>query len=285
MKRYIKYLIIPILFLLIFVTNDVNAEEKAICQYKTANKQESLNIWRKDKKVKIEYRTFGSSPSRDTGGAYDTGYHSYSTIFKDYANSTYGSKIDDEHICTEYAYRIKNPDSKAKVLGQYYFTCLDNGDDYCKKTYKDLKIIETYNFDPDGNTVNTSGNVSMTENGETRAKNEQEAINVLSENKIVIKDPDSGDGEGCQGLFGPVITEDINTVLKYIKYLGPILIIVLSILDFIKVVASGANDEFNKVWKRLLTRLVVAILLFFVVDLVRLLFHVFGITVPDNCLK
>ena len=78
---------------------------------------------------------------------------------------------------------------------------------------------------------------------------------------------------------------DLNTALKYIQYIGPILVIVLGILDFIKAVASGSSETFNGAWKKLLKRLIIAVLLFFIVVLLKFVFRIFGILAPTDCFK
>ena len=294
-----KVILLFITVILLFGVSDAYASTcdgkncntcKVVCQY--THEKDYISIFHntKNNKFEIMYKDFKKPTSRldmDRGIASETTHSSdlktFSSLFGESKGSGIALNVDgfgENAICTKNAYRIDNGSND-------YFTCLDNDGKSCKEKFgKKIKVTYKYDETEVASTICGDGTNSIADEGvETREENEQEALNALTEHKIVIPDPDVGDGEGCEGLFGPVITEDINTVLKYIKYLGPILIIVLSILDFIKVVASGANDEFNKVWKRLLTRLVVAILLFFVVDLVKLLFHVFGITVPDNCLK
>ena len=206
----------------------------------------------------------------------------WSDIFKDKDKIRTGDRVyikgitEEEmtnKLCPQHFYvRAEEASGNTwKITG----VCLDNDNRACSKIDSNWHAISAPHngFDDSEDYMYV-----VSENGEEVSRYEQE--------KVKIKEPDihSGD-EGCSGLFGDVITNDINTALKYIKYLGPVLVIVLSMMDFIKAVASGNNDEFTNAWKRLLTRLILAILLFFVVDLVKVIFNIFGITTPESCLK
>lgn len=70
----------------------------------------------------------------------------------------------------------------------------------------------------------------------------------------------------------------VYLVLNIIKIAGPILVILLSSVDFILVIVKSDNDAFAKAQKKLITRLVLAILLFLVPVVVQVILEVFGIT-------
>ena len=143
----------------------------------------------------------------------------------------------------------------------------------------------SYSLDESGVSVQANGRTSF-ETAEDRQEQKEKAINVLTEYKIVIIEPDIPTPDGtCEGMFGEKVSEDIRLALSYIQYLGPILVIVLGILDFIKAVASGSTETFNSAWKKLLKRLIIAILLFFIVTILKFVLKVFGIIVPADCLK
>ena len=295
MKRQLKNIfLITIITILLFGFENVFAktctnrlESKSClptCQY-SGGSGKVLSILTYETEYEIEYKEVDKNPSRldqDRGATYEnvhsTGIYGYNTFFLKYAEVLNVDGHGEGNICTQNAYRVKKD-------GDKWFTCMDNDGTSCKNKYGS-SILDTYTLDTELPSIEADGTVKINdEGGETREKNEEKALNALNEQRIILKEGEISDESDCSGLFGDVITNDINTALKYIKYLGPILIIVLSILDFIKAVASGENDAFNNAWKRLLTRLIVAILLFFVVDLVKLIFNIFDITVPDNCLK
>lgn len=86
-----------------------------------------------------------------------------------------------------------------------------------------------------------------------------------------------------QAILGDVNCEDsvawlVQKILNAIKVLGPILVVILSSIDFIVVIIKSDNDQFQKAQKKLITRLVLAILLFLVPVIVQVLLQAFGIT-------
>ena len=54
----------------------------------------------------------------------------------------------------------------------------------------------------------------------------------------------------------------LRQILKFIQFLGPILVIVLTILDLVKAVASDDKDALTKLLKKTSKRLIYAVLLF-----------------------
>lgn len=80
-----------------------------------------------------------------------------------------------------------------------------------------------------------------------------------------------------EGKFGWLLQK----ILNYIKIAGPILVVLLSALDFIKAVASSDENVFKKAQNRLVIRLIAALALFLVPTLVTLLLGLInGITDP-----
>lgn len=68
----------------------------------------------------------------------------------------------------------------------------------------------------------------------------------------------------CYGIFGDPSKEDstiymIQKVLNYIKVLAPLLVVLLSGIDFAKNAMSGDQDEMKKATKKLVTRLACAV--------------------------
>ena len=85
-----------------------------------------------------------------------------------------------------------------------------------------------------------------------------------------------------EGSFGWLLQK----LLNYIKIAGPILVVLLSALDFIKAVASSEEDAFKKAQSRLVIRLVAALALFLVPTFVELLLGLInGINDPTCGLK
>ncbi len=88
----------------------------------------------------------------------------------------------------------------------------------------------------------------------------------------------------CNGLLNEEITLMVNNLLKFIQYLGPLLVAVLTIVDFIKAAVSGDNAEIKKASGKFMKRCIAAVLLFFIPVLCNFMFEIVGITVPKNCI-
>ena len=87
--------------------------------------------------------------------------------------------------------------------------------------------------------------------------------------------------ENCDSIFGdPNKDGDFANYLQQIfnvfKYLAPALVIVLSIVEFIKAAASDDKDALMKAGKKMGVRIALAIALFFVPGLINFLFDKLG---------
>ncbi len=87
--------------------------------------------------------------------------------------------------------------------------------------------------------------------------------------------------ENCDSIFGdPNKDGDFANYLQQIfnvfKYLAPALVIVLSIVEFIKAAASDDKDALMKAGKKTGVRIALAIALFFVPGLINFLFDKLG---------
>lgn len=75
----------------------------------------------------------------------------------------------------------------------------------------------------------------------------------------------------------------LQKLLNYIKVLGPILVIVLSSVDFLKVIIKSDDDAMTTAGKKLGYRLILAGLLFFIPTIVQVLLGIFGLTSDPTC--
>ena len=91
----------------------------------------------------------------------------------------------------------------------------------------------------------------------------------------------------CSFLGDPSDSESVawllQKVLDFIKVVGPLLVIVLSSFDFMQVILNGSDDSFAKAKNKLITRLILAALLFFIPIIVEALLGVFGIMGDPTC--
>lgn len=75
----------------------------------------------------------------------------------------------------------------------------------------------------------------------------------------------------------------IDKILTYATIAGMVLVVVLSSIDFLKVVTKGDDDEMAKASKKLATRLILAALLFFIPTLTNAMLNIFGLTSDSTC--
>ena len=73
----------------------------------------------------------------------------------------------------------------------------------------------------------------------------------------------------------------IANIFKWVKYIAPALVIVLSMVDFIKSFASQSDDDMKKAQGRFVRRLIAAVLLFIIPFLLEFALDVFNL-VTDN---
>lgn len=110
-----------------------------------------------------------------------------------------------------------------------------------------------------------------------------DAIKWAKTAKINVEIPDVSNETDCAGLLGPNVSKIIVNIFKTVQYAGPLLVVVLTILDFAKAVVSGEAEEMKKSSNKLIKRLIAAVLLFFVPLLCELILDFANITTVDNC--
>lgn len=88
------------------------------------------------------------------------------------------------------------------------------------------------------------------------------------------------DYDAACGLLGDETSGTVIFLKKsyqYLKVLLPILIITLGIIDFVKVVVTGKDDDMKKAVKRLTTRIVVAVVFVLVPVIIQILINISGL--------
>ena len=73
--------------------------------------------------------------------------------------------------------------------------------------------------------------------------------------------------------------------ISWIRYIAPVIIIILTILDFIKAIAADNEDEIKKVSGKFAKRLIVALILFLLPLLIEFLLGIFNQDTYQYCLK
>lgn len=75
----------------------------------------------------------------------------------------------------------------------------------------------------------------------------------------------------------------LDKILTYATLVGMILVVVLSSIDFLKVIVNSSDDDMAKAGKKLALRLVFAVLLFFVPTITNAILDLFGFTSDSTC--
>lgn len=75
----------------------------------------------------------------------------------------------------------------------------------------------------------------------------------------------------------------LQEIFNVVKYVGPFLLLVLSSIDFTKTIIQSDEESMNRAQKRLLIRIVLVLILFFIPDLIMVLLSIFGLTDDPTC--
>ena len=94
--------------------------------------------------------------------------------------------------------------------------------------------------------------------------------------------------QSCDSMLGNPNDPDsvawlLDKILTYATVAGMILVVVLSSLDFLKVIGKSDDQAMAKAVKKLALRLVLAALLFFVPTITNAVLDIFGLTSSATC--
>ena len=87
------------------------------------------------------------------------------------------------------------------------------------------------------------------------------------------------------GILGGKSSEVVlflQKIYKYLKIIIPVLIIILSIADFIKVIGTGKDDDMKKSINKFIKRIIIAVAFVLVPMLISLIINVSGVTNQYN---
>ena len=111
----------------------------------------------------------------------------------------------------------------------------------------------------------------------------------INSNSVVAVISSLKDNKECKGILGNPDNEDsvawfLVKILDYLKLLGPLMILVLSSLDFAKAILMSDDESLKKAQSSLITRLILAALLFVLTTLIEVVLDIFGFTSSDVCI-
>lgn len=125
---------------------------------------------------------------------------------------------------------------------------------------------------------------------EEEAAEQKKQVAEMTPDRVFKKSMSTGigseirEGNDCNAIFGVELTKVIKSLFRFIQYLGPLLVALLSVVDFAKAALSGDPGDMKKASSKLMKRIIAAVLLFFIPIICGLLFDFGGITVPASCI-
>ncbi len=201
-----------------------------------------------------------------------------SNWFKEAWDWWYGNK---ESVKVEHLIEIGSKDLDPKVLDadcstfNIYMSGIQNaaangcdGNSEFDKRYIELtELCNSYR--------ETAHYATSNANGQVQAKSCSTACSYLYSqiDKICGK---SSNNAAC-GSLGHKIVSWLFKIIKFVRYAIPALLIILSILDYIKAIASDSEDEMKKVISRFSKRLVAAALIFIIPFVLEFILNIFNL--------
>ena len=90
----------------------------------------------------------------------------------------------------------------------------------------------------------------------------------------------------CNGVFGTEFLDVLhNHIYAPIKWLTPILLILLTSVDYAKIVFTGKKDDMTKVTNNFLKRAIAALIIFFAPDIVELIVDLVDKQAISSCMN
>ena len=174
-----------------------------------------------------------------------------------------GDNCSDEGMCEYYDDLIAELEEIASGYGG-------------KSTQEQKEILEKYNTKKDeinAFCLSALSNLDYSEGGclDKCLKNADRVADVEFRNGIRTE---YDDGTKCN--VGTSIISMIYNVLKWGKYIAPALVIMLTMLDFIKAISSQNDDDMKKAQSKFIKRLIIAALLFLLPLIINFILQTFG---------
>lgn len=166
--------------------------------------------------------------------------------------------------------QIKNPNKEQSTNSPYI--CEEAGDSETFTLSKPMKngsltdssecprIITSAKKESD-----SAGDNTQTPDRDTESSGDS-GTNIPGYNNNINK---PGEIKNCKSIFTGNLQKYLEKIFSIMKYLGIVLCIGLSIVDFVKAILDDNKDVLNKLSKRVLTRLLLVALLFFLPTIVN----------------
>ncbi len=92
----------------------------------------------------------------------------------------------------------------------------------------------------------------------------------------------------CDGVIGPELMSEINSILRIIQIATPVILLLLTSIDFAKVVFNDNKDGLDKAKNNFMKRSIAAMIVFFAPYIIRLVLNLINdasLSSAASCIK
>ncbi len=110
----------------------------------------------------------------------------------------------------------------------------------------------------------------------------------LSPNTGGYQDPNDYNANDCDSILGNPKTNGtpayyLQFAFNIMKYIAIVLLLVLTIIDFTKAIASNNQDEIKKCTQKAIKRFIIAVIIFLLPIIIRFILTILGVYSPGTC--
>lgn len=129
---------------------------------------------------------------------------------------------------------------------------------------------------------------AKTSYSETQLNGVSKYVQIAANNSATDLKNNFDSKQNCKSLLGNPDDDKsvawlLVKILNYLRILGPLLVVVLSGIEFAKTIVSSDDEHMKKAESRLVTRLILVAVLFLVPTLTKLLLQIFNVISDPMC--
>lgn len=275
MKNMMKYMFLVVLMLLLNI-NIINAKELT-CKYNFYDSEGKSNWYAnctfdsKKKKYSCTMNFYYNKKEKTKSAkivnfTISSGELSYSED-----NSSAENKIFSSGKCPDYMIGLYTKNKKNGKNTNLYVAENETVKDRIVKYWYDKG--SSYSND----NLATPSNTFLTAMKEKNVTTDEDSLNKIYDQIETEDDSNSGDDyiNGCGDL--PKTTALVKQIYGLIKYLIPVLVIGLSIVDFLKVLLSGEEKVYKDAWSKFVKRIIIGIVILLLPILLKMVINISGV--------
>ena len=280
-KSVLKTLYLLVLFFVVSLMTPSDVYAASInCNYSDSDNKITISINKSSMTANVKFTKLTSAGKT----AYERvpTLRNWSSLSKNITNKS----LDGEKMCPNYVFVVRcNGNTQTgnqdvfEAYGYYKKSTADsgysskkrcvNGNNFIKEKTSVLKKSGTadYNVESaqDGQYNNSQASVS-----EEAKKEEEEISNKKLADINMVGDENA---TTCVEVLGESVVEFLQMLFNYVKVLGPILVIILSSIDFTKTVMTGDEQSMKKAQNNLFIRLLCAVGIFLLPTIVTIIIN------------